>query len=162
MSQSCDTMVVRRKCDGHLFFAKNSDRPLGEVQRLLLLCCNEEDEKKKKNNNAMVVGAHLQWSGDRACLEWAVNDSGVCGGNEAIPTLLVERAEAMQWGMWILAQAMAVGRSAAQVVQCIVEEVRTNGQGKWSCQEHKTYDNAFLAMGAERRSMWSVMDSGVM
>ena len=145
----CDTLCGRGP-DG-MVFAKNSDRPAGEVQvavpfgRRSSAGCTLRTQYLKIGD----TGAHAAFL---SCPTWlwgaehGVNEHGVAIGNERVRT--VHRAAAARpslIGMDLVRLGLERARSAEQAVDVMTELLDTHGQGGIADAVHgEAYDSSFL------------------
>jgi hypothetical protein len=121
---------------GPTLFAKNSDRPPGELQLLEWLAPRVDREQTRATHLAIdphpaptlgVLGSRPSWGWG---LEHGVNEVGVAVGNASIYTTLDPRPlpDALT-GMDLVRLALERGSTAAEAVSVIEHLVRTVGQG---------------------------------
>lgn len=168
----CDTLGFTK--DGRLLFAKNSDRSPNEVQIIeyhdalmhfdtdLVIGYSRKkpaaherravqrttylDIDQVKETHAVLL-SRPQWMWGA---EMGVNDCGVCIGNEAVFTKGGYGRDALT-GMDLLRLALERSESAAQALECIIENLEKYGQGGSCGYDHEFYyNNSFLIGDTEK------------
>jgi secernin len=164
----CDTLVALGSvtADGVTLFAKNSDRPPGEVQVIewspsrldtghIRTTYIEVPAWPDLTLRSLISRPAWCWGA-----EHGVNDAGVAIGNEAIYTRLDPRsAPAALIGMDLVRLGLERGRTAEAAVAVMVDALERHGQGG-SGHEHraKPYWSSFLV--ADPRDAWVLETSG--
>ncbi len=152
----CDTLCV---VDGErLLFAKNSDRPIGEVQLV-------ERWPRRPPSTATLHTQYLDLGPDpgaQPCVasrpawlwgfEHGLNEHGVAIGNEKIWTTDDPRARANGLlGMDLVRLALERSTTADEALTTITALLEEHGQGGTGEQHaHEPYDNAFLVADPAR------------
>ncbi|HWE65142.1 MAG TPA: hypothetical protein VG298_00725 [Acidimicrobiales bacterium] len=145
----CDTLCGRGP-DG-LVFAKNSDRPVGEVQlaapfgRRPTAGCTLRTQYLRIGD----TGAHATFL---SCPTWlwgaehGVNEYGVAIGNERVSTVhAVAAARPSLIGMDLVRLGLERARSADEALHIMTELLSTHGQGGIADAVHgEAYDSSFL------------------
>lgn len=142
-------------------FAKNSDRPPGEVQVV------ERHGRRPPTNRVHTQYLDLEDEGAQALVgsrptwmwgfEHAVNESGVAVGNERVWTRLPASEEPRLVGMDLVRLAAERACSAEEAVTVIGECLERHGQGGVADAFHgEAYNSSFLV--ADRSSAW-VLDT---
>jgi hypothetical protein len=164
----CDTLVALGSvtADGVTLFAKNSDRPPGEVQ-VIEWSPSRLDTRDVRTTYIEVAAwpePTLRSLISRPVWCWGaehgVNDAGVAIGNEAIYTRLdPRRAPEALIGMDLVRLGLERGRSAEAAVAVMIDALERYGQGG-SGHEHraKPYWSSFLV--ADPRDAWVLETSG--
>lgn len=157
----CDSMVALPDVTqfGDLIFAKNSDRPAGEIQDAVRipprtykaeasLECTYITIPQAKDTLAVIISQpRWMWGA-----EMGANECGVVIGNEAVWTSEPTRSSGLL-GMDLVRLGLERGRSASAALKIIVELLSKYGQGG-NCAEHfqMNYHNSFLI--ADRKEAW--------
>ena len=163
----CDTFVALPDATlgGELIFAKNSDRPSGEVQDVVafpaqrhaagdLLQCTYLQIPQPPQTNAVIVSKpHWMWGA-----EMGANEHGVVIGNEAVWTT-EPYAETGLLGMDLVRLGLERGATARAALQVIVDLMEEHGQGG-NCAEHFafSYHNSYLI--ADQMEAWVLETAG--
>ena len=163
---SCDTMVALGGStrDGHVIFAKNSDRPVTEAQPLVI--CPAADhaagerlsctyiEIPQAAHTYRVMGSKPYWIWG---FEQGVNECGVAIGNEAVWAREAEETQNGLLGMDLLRLGLERGATAYEALHVITQLLETYGQGGNAAlgMEHR-YHNSFLI--ADANEAW-VLDT---
>jgi len=163
----CDTFVVLPDAtlNGELIFAKNSDRPNGEVQDVVtfeatdhvaggtLQCTYLEIPQATRTNAVILSKPNWMWGA-----EMGANEHGVVIGNEAVWTTEPYIDKGLL-GMDLVRLGLERGVTAHAALQVIVELMATHGQGG-NCAEHFTmnYHNSYLI--ADRTEAWVLESAG--
>jgi secernin len=133
----CDCLVALRAAsrDGHTLFAKNSDRPPEEVQRLEWFERRSEsrtrttylDLEPNSRSTLRFLGSRPSWMWG---VEHGVNEAGVAAGNATIYTTLDPRGmpEALT-GMDLVRLALERATTAAEAVDVVTNLLERHGQG---------------------------------
>jgi secernin len=170
----CDLFVAMpdATASGAVLFGKNSDRPAGECQVLHAaprrenvggsIDCAYVSVPDSKETLA-TVGCRPYWCWG---YETGVNEAGVVGGNAALFTRSMHEQENRTAsglaGMELLRLGLERGKSAAAVVEHLVELLEEYGQ--WGSavrgldHEAGSYDNAYLL--ADRAEAWVLETAG--
>jgi secernin len=160
----CDTFVALASAtaDGSVIFAKNSDRPAGEVQSIrryprqshplaaTLRCTYIEIPQVETTATVMLSQPDWMWGA-----EMGANEHGVVIGNEAVWTKALLGPPALL-GMDLVRLGLERGGSAAEAVEIITGLLEKHGQGG-ACGENDpsfAYHNSFLL--ADAREAWVV------
>ena len=157
----CDSMVALPDVTlkGDLIFAKNSDRPAGEIQdavfmpaqtyktKTALECTYMTIPQVKHTLGVIISRPRWMWGS-----EMGANECGVVIGNEAVWTSEPTRSSGLL-GMDLVRLGLERGRSASAALKIIVELLSKYGQGG-NCAEHfqMNYHNSFLI--ADRKEAW--------
>jgi secernin len=157
----CDSMVAlpdaTRK--GDLIFAKNSDRPAGEIQDVVFIraqtyaanafveCTYITIPQAEQTFAVILSQPKWMWGA-----EMGANECGVVIGNEAVWTSEPVCSIGLL-GMDLVRLGLSRGNSAIAALQIIVELLDKYGQGG-NCAEHfyMSYHNSFLI--ADRKEAW--------
>ncbi|WP_417479452.1 peptidase family C69 [Maricaulis maris] len=151
----CDTLVVRG--GGAVWFAKNSDREPGEVQRVerhaavaddtteKLACTHIEIDQVPDREATILSRPSWMWGA-----EMGVNASGVVIGNEAVFSRKVMKRGKALLGMDLVRLGLERGSSAHESAAIIIHLLETHGQGGPAGWRDKgfRYDNSFLIADA--------------
>lgn len=151
----CDTLVVRG--GGAVWFAKNSDREPGEVQRVerhaavtddtteKLACTHIEIDQVPDRQATILSRPSWMWGA-----EMGVNASGVAIGNEAVFSRKVMKRGKALLGMDLVRLGLERGGSAHESAAIIIHLLETHGQGGPAGWRDKgfRYDNTFLIADA--------------
>lgn len=147
----CDTLAIRRK--GAVWFAKNSDREPGEVQRVeyhpkvaddpatRLRCTYIEIDQIPDRQGLLISRPQWMWGA-----EMGVNDAGVVIGNEAVfSNSVLKRGEALL-GMDLVRLGLERASTAFAAVETITGLLERYGQGGGAGFRDRNfrYDNSFL------------------
>lgn len=157
----CDTLVALPPAthDGATLFAKNSDRPPRECQRIVQL------PRARHAAGATVrcqyleipqVAATAAILGSQPCwlwgLEHGVNEHRVCIGNETVFTKSA-LGETGLLGMDLVRLGLERARTATEALEVVTGLLEAHGQGGSGQRHlHWPYDNAFLI--ADPTSAW--------
>lgn len=155
---SCDTMVALGNSteNGHVIFAKNSDRPVTEAQPLTMIPAADHAESETVRctyieipqvaHTYRVLGSKPYWIWG---FEHGMNEHGVVIGNEAVWSREKEEAENGLLGMDLLRLGLERGKTAYEALHVITQLLETYGQGGNAAvgMEHR-YHNAFLIADA--------------
>jgi secernin len=152
----CDTLCARGS--GRMYFAKNSDRPPGEVQLL-------EGHGRRRGGGRLrtqylelpdpggcaVVGSRPSWLWG---FEHGVNEHRVAIGNERIWTVdAAARAEPALIGMDLVRLGLERARCAEQAIDIVTGLLERHGQGGVADAAHgEAYFSSFLM--ADPESAW--------
>lgn len=151
----CDTLALRKA--GAVWFAKNSDREPGEVQRVerhaavhddpaeKLACTHIEIDQVPDRQAVILARPDWMWGA-----EMGVNGAGVVIGNEAIFSRKVLTHGAALLGMDLVRLGLERGGSAHESAAIIIHLLETHGQGGPAGWRDKgfRYDNSFLIADA--------------
>ncbi len=157
----CDSMLALPDVTqfGDLIFAKNSDRPAGEIQDVVRipartytagasLKCTYITIPQAEHTLAVIISQpRWMWGA-----EMGANECGVVIGNEAVWTTEPTRSTGLL-GMDLVRLGLERGRSAFSALEIIVELLSKYGQGG-NCAEHlaMNYHNSFLI--ADLKEAW--------
>ncbi len=151
----CDTLALRKS--GSVWFAKNSDREPGEVQRVerhaavlgdtteKLACTHIEIDQVPDRQAVILSRPDWMWGA-----EMGVNGAGVVIGNEAVFSRRVMRRGAALLGMDLVRLGLERAGSAHEAAAIIIHLLETHGQGGPAGWQDKgfRYDNSFLIADA--------------
>ncbi len=168
----CDTLValLPATADGATIFAKNSDRPPDETQRLIWSPPRRDDATLRVTHvdvapwPAETVGCVVSVPTWCWGAEHGVNDAGVAIGNEAIYTTLDPRgAPAALIGMDLVRLGLERATTASDAVSVVVDLLERYGQGgsghdPAGAAGAKPYWSSFLV--ADPRAAFVVETSG--
>jgi secernin len=150
--------------DGVTRFAKNSDRPPGELQVVELLPPRHEDATRTTYleipavpETIGVLGSRPEWMWG---LEHGVNEAGVAAGNATIYTILDPRGvpDGLT-GMDLVRLALERASTAAAAVEVITDLIERHGQGGSGHEgAQRPYWSSFLV--ADPTSAFVVETSG--
>lgn len=155
---SCDTMVALGNSteNGHVIFAKNSDRPVTEAQPLTILPAADHKESETVRctyieipqvaHTYRVLGSKPYWIWG---FEHGMNEHGVVIGNEAVWSREDEDTTNGLLGMDLLRLGLERGKTAYEALHVITDLLETYGQGGNAAvgMQHR-YHNAFLIADA--------------
>lgn len=163
----CDTFVALpdATCDGSVIFAKNSDRPEGEIQNVVTFpaqayaqgqrvkCTYIEISQVEYTHAVILSKPRWMWGA-----EMGANDCGVVIGNEAVWTTQPYQSTGLL-GMDLVRLGLERGESAFNALQVILDLLEQYGQGG-NCAEHFsfTYHNSFLI--ADYSEAWVLETAG--
>lgn len=147
----CDTLALR--AGGAVWFAKNSDREPGEVQRVerhqsvsgdqteRLACTHIEIDQVPDRQAVILSRPAWMWGA-----EMGVNAAGVAIGNEAVFSRHVLKRGAALLGMDLVRLGLERSTSAHEAAAIIIHLLETHGQGGPAGWRDKgfRYDNSFL------------------
>ncbi|MCC6177989.1 MAG: C69 family dipeptidase [Chloroflexi bacterium] len=163
----CDTAVAvgRATADGHVIFAKNSDRHPNECQPLAYAPRRQHPagaslrcqylEIPQVETTWEVVGARPWWLWG---FETGVNEWGVAIGNEAVLSK-EPYAETGLLGMDLLRLGLERGRTAYEALHVITDLLERYGQGgSAEVDGVRYYHNAFIV--ADPREAWVLETAG--
>uniref|UniRef100_A0A0P4VWG1 Secernin-2 n=1 Tax=Scylla olivacea TaxID=85551 RepID=A0A0P4VWG1_SCYOL len=169
--QSCDTFVVLPDLTkgGHVVFGKNSDRPQHEVQEIIYRAAADHDAGSKvqctyievdqvEHTHAVILSKpSWMWGA-----EMGANEHGVCVGNEAVQTKLLDDADQEErlLGMDMVRLALERSTSAANAVEVLAGLLESHGQGG-ACSEDEPdmyYHNSFII--ADATEAWVLETAG--
>lgn len=147
----CDALVALAPATagGRTIFAKNSDRPPGEVQVIERHAASASGDVVRCTYVAVEGADTIGVTGSRPAWQWGfehgVNDAGVAGGNETIYTTLDPRgAEPALLGMDLVRLALSRATTAADAVQVLTDLLERYGQGGPGHEGGKPYWSSFL------------------
>lgn len=153
----CDSLCVLESAsrDGHTWFAKNSDRPIGEAQRLewhsprrdaASVAATHVMIEPSGHPTLGVLGSRPDWMWG---LEHGVNIAGVAIGNEQVYTSLdpTDSVPALT-GMDLVRLGLERGGTAEEAVAVITELLVRHGQGGACVASGKAYWSSFLVVDA--------------
>jgi secernin len=150
----CDTLCAPGS--GGMVFAKNSDRPVGEVQLAVPFGRRSTTGCTLRTQYLSIgdTGAHAALL---SCPTWlwgaehGVNEFGVAIGNERVHTVHdAAQARPALIGMDLVRLGLERARSAPEAVDILIELLRTHGQGGIADAAHgEAYDSSFLIADAE-------------
>jgi len=163
----CDTFVALPDAtlSGELIFAKNSDRPSGEIQDVVsfpaqqntagdtLQCTHLQIPQAPQTNAVILSKPRWMWGA-----EMGANEHGVVIGNEAVWTT-EPYTETGLTGMDLVRLGLERGGTAYAALQVIVDLMEEYGQGG-NCAEHfaMNYHNSFLL--ADKAEAWVLETAG--
>jgi secernin len=163
----CDTLVALAPAThgGVTLFAKNSDRPPDECQRIVQLPRRRPGagavvrcqylEVPEAGETAAVLGGQPYWLWG---LEHGVNEHRVAIGNETVFTREPLGPRGLL-GMDLVRLGLERGRTAEEALGVVTELIERFGQGgSGNPHFHFPYNNAFLV--ADPRSAWILETSG--
>ena len=166
--QSCDTFAVCKaysETEENLF-AKNSDRPVGEVQRLCfakggehkwgeMIRCTQM-EIPQAEHTYTVWGSQPFWIWG---FEMGFNEKGLVIGNEAEGSRCPTEPEEGLLGMDILRLALERSATAREAITVITDLISQYGQNANAClwYEHR-YENSFILM--DEKEIWVLETAG--
>ena len=165
---SCDTFALGKAyyAGNRNFFAKNSDRPLGEAQPLRFcpggshdpgeqLCCTHLTiPQVGKTYDVLGSGPYWIWG-----FEMGVNSEGLMIGNEAEGSRCDPETEEGLLGMDLLRLALERADTARKGVDVIAGLLETYGQNaNASPLFDRRYENSFLLV--DREEIWLLETAG--
>jgi len=166
--QSCDTFAVSKNYNiyNQNLFAKNSDRPLGEAQKLCYF------ESKDFEKGEMIKCTHLtipQVSHTYAMIgsqpywiwgfEMGVNEHGLMIGNEAQGSVCPAENEEGLLGMDLLRLALERAKTAREAIDVITQLLEKYGQNaNASMLFDRRYENSYLMVDNEE--IWLLETAG--
>jgi secernin len=149
----CDTLCAPGA--GGMVFAKNSDRPVGEVQLAVPFGRRPTAGCTLRTQYLSIgdTGAHAAFL---SCPTWlwgaehGINEFGVAIGNERVHTVHdAERARPALIGMDLVRLGLERARGAPEAVEVLIELLTTHGQGGVADAAHgEAYDSSFLIADA--------------
>jgi secernin len=150
----CDTLCAPGS--GGMVFAKNSDRPVGEVQLAVPFGRRPTAGCTLRTQYLSIgdTGAHAAFL---SCPTWlwgaehGVNEFGVAIGNERVNTVHdATHARPALIGMDLVRLGLERSRTASEALEILIELLGTHGQGGIADAVHGTaYDSSFLIADAE-------------
>lgn len=158
----CDTFALM--VNGQTYFGKNSDREPDEPQfvewhdsvspaktQLTYIPV----QRSKQTVSTWISRPSWMWGA-----EMGMNEYGVCIGNEAVFTQLIEKRKTALLGMDLLRLALEESKSAIQALHTITGYLEEYGQGGAAGFKNKNfkYDNSFLI--ADSHSVWKLETAG--
>ena len=166
--QSCDTFAVQKNYSLYRenLFAKNSDRPLGEAQRLCffesadhaageMLQCTHLCIPQVSHTYAM-IGSQPYWIWG---FEMGINEHGLMIGNEAEGSNCPQEAEEGLLGMDLLRLALERAVSAREAIHVITRLLEQYGQNaNASMLFDRRYENSYLLV--DREEIWLLETAG--
>lgn len=166
--QSCDTFAVQKNYSLYRenIFAKNSDRPLGEAQRLRFFpeADHQEGETLKcthlcipqVSHTYAMMGSQPYWIWG---FEMGINECGLMIGNEAEGSNCPQESEDGLLGMDLLRLALERASNGREAVAVITELLETYGQNaNASMLFDRRYENSFLLVDPEE--IWLLETAG--
>ncbi|GFU40293.1 secernin-2 [Nephila pilipes] len=170
--QSCDTFAALPPCtlNDCIIFGKNSDRPSDEVQEVVYVPATDHPQPSKVKctyievnqvpHTYSVVLSKPSWMWGA---EMGANEHGVCIGNEAIWTCLMDSSDNIKklLGMDLLRLALERAKTAIEalkIITCLIAEYGMGG----NCSDtlpNFTYHNSFLI--ADPSEIWILECAGV-
>jgi hypothetical protein len=164
----CDCLVALGPATtgGATLYAKASDRPPGEAQRLEWHPSRQDRQAVRTTyiDVEPAAGPTLGWLGSRPAWCWGiehgVNEAGVAAGNATIYTTLDPRsAPPALIGMDLVRLALERGATAAAATEVILELLERHGQGgSGHAGAHRPYWSSFLL--ADATDAWVIETSG--
>jgi hypothetical protein len=145
----CDTLCGPGA--GGMVFAKNSDRPVGEVQ-ITMPFGRRTTAGCTLRTQYLTIGDTGSFAAYLSCPTWlwgaehGVNEYGVAIGNERVSTVhhAASAAPALI-GMDLVRLGLERSRTAAEALEVMIELLTTCGQGGIADQAHQeAYDSSFL------------------
>ena len=164
----CDSVVVSKDfcLNGCTIFGKNSDRVVNEPQPFVFVpaadhepgskvkCTYIEVEQAAHTNAVILSKPSWIWGA-----EIGVNEHGVCVGNEAVFSNVMNQTEPALLGMDILRMALERANTARQAVDVIAELMEKYGQGgNTRFDGERYYDNGYLI--TDGTETWHVETAG--
>jgi dipeptidase len=158
----CDTVCALRP--GRTLFAKNSDRPVAEVQLIESLARREPNGLLRTQylsiddlGAAAVLGSRPAWLWG---LEHGINEHGVAIGNERVFTADdPARATPALIGMDLVRLGLERGRTAGDALDTMTRLLERHGQGGIADADNgDAYYSSFLI--ADHQSAWILETSG--
>ncbi len=157
----CDTLALL--IDGKTYFAKNSDREPLEPQRVEW---HPEGDKDEELTYLTVDRCGIKYATWLSRPDWmwgaeiGMNEHGVCIGNEAVFTRLINRKTKSLLGMDLLRLALEESKTAEQALMSITSYLERYGQGGPAGFKDKSfyYDNSFLI--ADKNCVWQLETAG--
>lgn len=151
----CDTLVAlpHFNKNGHLIFAKNSDREPDEAQALLhfprritnspkVQCTYIQIPQIKETYEVILSKPFQMWGA-----EMGINEFGLVVGNEAVFTRVkIKKTNSGLTGMDMLRLALERSKNAKEAVHCITQLLHTYGQNACGGYKNKAffYHNSFI------------------
>jgi secernin len=145
----CDTLCAPGS--GGMIFAKNSDRPPGEVQLVMPFGRRASAGCTLRTQYLSIgdIGSHASLL---SCPTWlwgaehGVNEYGVAIGNERVSTVHpAAQASPALIGMDLVRLGLERGRSAEEALESMIDLLSTLGQGGIADAAHQeAYDSSFL------------------
>ena len=165
---SCDTFAIGKKCfcTGENFFAKNSDRPLGEAQPISFFpgktyapgatvkCTHLTIPQVEKTYT--VLGSRPYWIWG---FEMGLNEYGLIIGNEAEGSRCDAETEEGLLGMDLLRLALEradTARKGIEVITGLLEQYGQNANA--SPLFDRRYENSFILV--DREEIWILETAG--
>ena len=165
---SCDTFVLGKDFyKGHCnFFAKNSDRPLGESQPISFFCGGKHQagEMVQCTNLILpqvekiysVLGSRPYWIWG---FEMGLNECGLFIGNEAQGSRCEAETEEGILGMDLLRLALERADTARKGIEIITSLLEQYGQNANASQLFdRRYENSYLLL--DRNEIWKLETAG--
>lgn len=164
----CDTMVVPASftANGHVFFAKNSDRHPNEAQYIQILpamdhpagsrvTCTYIDIPQVEHTYKVLLSRPFWMWG----CEMGANENGVVIGNEAVFTRVPYEKKGGLLGMDLIRLALERAEDAEAAVGIIIRLLEEFGQGGNAGHGHPFYyHNSFMIV--DPRSSWVLETAG--
>lgn len=165
---SCDTFAARADTaqNGQNFFAKNSDRPLGEAQPLRFypaadyapdarLACSEIEISQAPHTYA-VIGSQPYWIWG---FEMGLNECGVVIGNEAQGSNEPADPQTGLLGMDLLRLGLERGATAYEAMHVIIDLLETYGQNANAHpRRDRRYENSYMIVDCNE--IWLLETAG--
>ena len=164
----CDTMVAlgNSTADGHVLFAKNSDRQPNECHVMIRIprrrypkgskvkCTYIEIDQAEETYEVLLLKPYWIWGAEMGSNEYGLNI-----GNEAVFTKEPHGKDSLI-GMDMLRIALERCRTSEEAVHLLIRLLEKYGQGG-NCGYEKpfTYHNSFLI--ADRSSAWVLETAGI-
>ncbi len=160
----CDTIVALGNStkDGHVLFAKNSDREPNEAHEVVIVpravhaagekvkCTYIEIPQVEETYQVLLAKPFWIWGA-----EMGANEFGVCIGNEAVFTKDPYGKEPGLIGMDFLRLGLERGKTARAALQVIIDLLEAYGQSGNCGFVHKFfYHNSFLIADPEEAWIW--------
>jgi len=163
----CDTLVALKEStqNGNIIFGKNSDRAVNEPQYFVSIPATEYGTKdtvrctyidipQVKRTHAIILSKpSWVWGG-----EIGVNEFGVCIGNEAVYSNVVQKNPSLL-GMDIVRIGLERGSTAKEAINMMTSVLEEFGQGgNCSFDAEYYYDNSYMV--ADKQEAWILETAG--
>lgn len=165
---SCDTFALGKACytEGKNFFAKNSDRPLGEAQPLIFYAGTSHEKGEMLHCTHLtipqveytyaVLGSKPYWIWG---FEMGINECGLVIGNEAQGSRCEAETKEGLLGMDLLRLALERAASAREGIDVIAALLAQYGQNaNASMLFDRRYENSYLLV--DREEIWLMETAG--
>ncbi|NVK37848.1 MAG: C69 family dipeptidase [Gammaproteobacteria bacterium] len=158
----CDTLALL--INGETYFAKNSDREPLEPQRVEWHAAQSSPQSQLTYLTVQRPASTFATWISRPDWMWGaemgMNEHGVCIGNEAVFTKLIERKKKALLGMDLVRLGLEESKTAYDALLVITNYIERYGQGGPAGYQNKSffYDNSFLL--ADQNEVWQLETAG--
>lgn len=165
---SCDTFAIRKELfsEGENFFAKNSDRPLGEAQPLAFFPARDYGLGATVQCTHLTIAQAAHTYAVMGCkpywiwgFEMGANEHGLIIGNEAQGSRCPGETEEGLLGMDLLRLALERTRTAREAISLMGELLAAYGQNaNANMLFDRRYENSYMLV--DRQEIWLMETAG--